>query len=327
MLSVVVDERARAELTTDLDELFREGARRMLAAALEAEVEAYIATHAELVDARGHRLVVCNGHAPARTITTGAGQVEVVRPRVDDRRVDAATGEGVQFSSVLLPRWCRRSPKVAEVLPLLYLHGLCFFDFPAQHWLHLRTTDESFKAGVALSAGWDGVSLLGRAWSTPERRAGSWGWEPCRAACPLRAQRRAPVVAATPLAIGSSSGLARRPLGLPAGDELAVGSFGLLGERPLAPADLLEGIGGSRALLPAPGRHAGAQLQRPQLLVGQRRTGEGVVLLADHQVPAQRGELAGGGHHGDLHAAPGADAFVEGTQRPGGLGRGPGGLH
>src|SRR6266511_2274836 len=111
MLSVVVDDRARAELTTDLDELFREGARRMLAAALEAEVEAYIATHAELVDARGHRLVVCNGHAPARTITTGAGQVEVVRPRVDDRRVDAATGQRVQFSSVLLPRWCRRSPK------------------------------------------------------------------------------------------------------------------------------------------------------------------------------------------------------------------------
>ena len=63
MLSVVVDEQARAELTTELDELFREGARRMLAAALEAEVEAYIAAHAELVDELGHRLVVRNGHA------------------------------------------------------------------------------------------------------------------------------------------------------------------------------------------------------------------------------------------------------------------------
>src|SRR6266508_1568675 len=111
MGSVVVEGRARAELTGDLDELFREGARRMLAAALEAEVAAYIATHAELVDAHGHRLVVRNGHAPTRTITTGAGQVEVVRPRVDDRRVDAATGQRVQFSSVLLPRWCRRSPR------------------------------------------------------------------------------------------------------------------------------------------------------------------------------------------------------------------------
>ena len=129
MLSVVVDEQARAELTTDLDELCREGARRMLAAALEAEVEAYIAAHTELVDAGGHRLVVRNGHAPARTITTGTGQVEVVRPRVDDRRTDPATGQRVQFQSMLLPRWCRRSPKVAEVLPLLYLHGLSSLDF------------------------------------------------------------------------------------------------------------------------------------------------------------------------------------------------------
>src|SRR5512132_3139341 len=129
MLSVVVDEQARAELTTELDELFREGARRMLAVALEAEVEAYIAAHAGLVDERGHRLVVRNGHAPARTITTGVGQVEVVRPRVDDRRTDPATGERQRFHSVLLPRWCRRSPKVAEVLPLLYLHGLSSQDF------------------------------------------------------------------------------------------------------------------------------------------------------------------------------------------------------
>src|SRR6266498_2801865 len=93
MLSVVVDEQARAELTTDLDELFREGARRMLAAALEVEVEVYVAAHAELVDEHGHRLVVRNGHAPARTITTGVGQVEVIRPRVDERRTDQTTGE------------------------------------------------------------------------------------------------------------------------------------------------------------------------------------------------------------------------------------------
>jgi putative transposase len=80
MLSVVVDEQARAEFVLDLDELVREGARRMLAAALEAEVDAYLAAHAELVDADGHRLVVRNGHAPARQLATAAGQVEVVRP-------------------------------------------------------------------------------------------------------------------------------------------------------------------------------------------------------------------------------------------------------
>jgi hypothetical protein len=82
---------------------------------------------------------------------------------------------------------------------------------------------------------------------------------------------------------------------LPAGDELAVGDLGLLGEGPLASADLLEGIGGRGALAPAPRRHAGAQLQRPELLVGERGPGEGIVLVADYQVLAQRGELAGGG--------------------------------
>jgi putative transposase len=129
MLSVIADDPAQGELRLELDELFGEGARRMLAAALEAEVDAYLATHAAERDERGRRLVVRNGHAPARTITSGVGQVEVVRPRVDDRRVDATTGARVQFHSMLLPRWCRRSPKVAEVLPLLYLHGLSGGDF------------------------------------------------------------------------------------------------------------------------------------------------------------------------------------------------------
>jgi putative transposase len=145
MLSLVADDQARAELALDLDELFREGARRMLAVALEAEVEAYIAAHAELVDEHGHRLVVRNGHAPARSITSGVGQVDVVRPRVDDRRVDPGSGQRVQFHSGLLPRWCRRSPKVAEVLPLLYLHGLSSLDF-------IPALEAFFGASAGLSA-------------------------------------------------------------------------------------------------------------------------------------------------------------------------------
>jgi transposase-like protein len=128
-----------------LDELAREGARRMLAAALEAEVDADIAALAALVDERGHRLVVRNGHAPARQLATGAGQVEVVRPRVDDRRVDPTTGERHQFHSQLLPRWARRSPKVAEVLPLLYLHGLSSSDF-------VPALEELFGSRAGLSA-------------------------------------------------------------------------------------------------------------------------------------------------------------------------------
>ena len=145
MLSVVPDDAAQAELRLELDELFCEGARRMLAVALEAEVQAYIAAYAELTDEHGHRLVVRNGHAPARTITTGVGQVEVVRPRVDDRRVDPASGQRMQFHSVILPRWCRRSPKVAEVLPLLYLHGLSSMDF-------VPALEAFFGASAGLSA-------------------------------------------------------------------------------------------------------------------------------------------------------------------------------
>jgi transposase-like protein len=112
-----------------IDEIVRDGARRMLAAALEAEVAAYIAAHAVEVDERGHRLVVRNGRAVAREVVTSAGVIEVRAPRVNDKRVDEATGERRRFRSVILPAWCRRSPKVTEVLPLLYLHGLSSKDF------------------------------------------------------------------------------------------------------------------------------------------------------------------------------------------------------
>jgi putative transposase len=120
MLSVVVNnQQARDELALDLDELVREGARRMLATALEVEVAAYIQAHIDAVDDRGRRLVVRNGHARPREILTGAGPVPVAVPRVDDRRTDPATGAKAQFKSQIVPPWCRKSPKVCEVLPLL----------------------------------------------------------------------------------------------------------------------------------------------------------------------------------------------------------------
>ncbi len=118
MLSVVADETARAELRVGLDELAREGARRMLAAALEAEVDAYLAAHTAERDEGGRRLVVRNGHARQREVVTVAGAVQVQAPRVDDRRADPVTGERARFRSQSLPPWCRKSPKVAEVLPL-----------------------------------------------------------------------------------------------------------------------------------------------------------------------------------------------------------------
>jgi putative transposase len=101
----------------------------MLAAALEAEVDAYLAEFAGERDEAGRRLVVRNGHAQPRQVTTAAGAVEVVAPRVNDKRTDPVTGERRRFSSAILPPWCRRTPKIAEVLPLLYLHGLSSGDF------------------------------------------------------------------------------------------------------------------------------------------------------------------------------------------------------
>ena len=111
-----------------LDELAREGARRMLAQALEAEVASYIEFHREDRDERGHALVVRNGKGRARKVTLGAGTVEVRAPRVNDRRVDADGGRQ-RFTSQILPPYMRRSPKVAEGLPLLYLRGLSTGDF------------------------------------------------------------------------------------------------------------------------------------------------------------------------------------------------------
>ena len=112
-----------------LDEIVRDGARQMLAAALQAEVAAYIEQFADQVDEDGHRLVVRNGYHQQRDVLTGAGAVTVTAPRVNDKRVDPETGERQRFSSAILPAWSRKSPQMAEVLPLLYLHGLSTLDF------------------------------------------------------------------------------------------------------------------------------------------------------------------------------------------------------
>jgi transposase-like protein len=128
MLRVVTDDDARAEMRWALDEIVLDGAQRMLAAALETEVDAYVAGLAGERDEQGRRLVVRNGHAEARTITTAAGRIEVTAPRVNDKRVDE-TGERCRFRSSILPPWARKSPKVAEVLPLMYLHGMSSGDF------------------------------------------------------------------------------------------------------------------------------------------------------------------------------------------------------
>src|SRR5215213_3056277 len=102
--------------------VLREGAKRMLMQAIEAEVEAFLTTYADQTDDRGRHRVVRNGHAPERQIQTGIGPLEVRRPRVRDR--GAAAEAPIRFSSAILPPYLRRTRNIEELLPWLYLKGV-----------------------------------------------------------------------------------------------------------------------------------------------------------------------------------------------------------
>jgi putative transposase len=117
------------DVVATLDDLAREGARRMIAAALRVEANEYVAAFTEERDERGRRQVVRNGRGKERRVTVGSGTLPIRAPRVEDRRVDPESGEKMRFSSRILPRYARRSPKVADVLPILYLRGLSTGDF------------------------------------------------------------------------------------------------------------------------------------------------------------------------------------------------------
>ena len=112
-----------------LTEVLRHGARRMLAEAIENEVDEYIQAHGHQRGAAGRRLVVRNGHMPARAIQTGVGPIEVARPRVNDKRVDA-DGNRLRFTSKILPPYLRRTKAIDELVPWLYLKGISTGDFP-----------------------------------------------------------------------------------------------------------------------------------------------------------------------------------------------------
>lgn len=128
MLKVVEEIREDEGVASSLDELARLGAKKMLEMALEAEVREYIERHRGTRGDDGRALVVRNGRARTRKVTVGSGTIEVAAPRVNDKRVDE-NGERERFTSAILPPYMRRSPKVAEVLPVLYLRGLSTGDF------------------------------------------------------------------------------------------------------------------------------------------------------------------------------------------------------
>lgn len=150
------DEQVHEQAMLDLDEIARQGARRMLAEALEAEVQDYLDAARGERDEQGHALVVRNGHANEREVLLGAGSVAVKAPRVNDKRVDRA-GNRHRFKSVILPPYMRRSPKVTEVLPLLYLHGLSSGDF-------VPALEEFFGSQAGLSS--STITRLSEQWQT-----------------------------------------------------------------------------------------------------------------------------------------------------------------
>ena len=156
MLRIVPDEAGCEELALTLDEICLGGARRMLVAALLAEVDSYVAAASGERDECGHALVTRNGKARARQVVTSAGAIQISAPRVNDRRVDEATGERLHFASSILPPYVRRSPKVNEVLPLLYLHGLSSLDFvPALAEFFGTEAGLSAAAITRLTASWE----------------------------------------------------------------------------------------------------------------------------------------------------------------------------
>src|SRR5512135_1318598 len=109
-----------------LTEVLRDGARRMLAQAVEAEVAAWIDAHAHLKDEAGRRQVVRNGHLPERAIQTGIGDIEVKQPRVHDRR---PAGQREAFTPAVLPPYLRRTKSLEGLIPWLYLKGISTGDF------------------------------------------------------------------------------------------------------------------------------------------------------------------------------------------------------
>jgi putative transposase len=123
----VLEFRSHFGQRSPLDELVRHGAQQMLQTAVEAEVDEFLAEHADRRDARGNRLVVRNGYKPAREILTGAGRLAVEPPRTRDN--SSQKKDRVRFTSSILPPYLRRSKSLDELIPWLYLKGISTGDF------------------------------------------------------------------------------------------------------------------------------------------------------------------------------------------------------
>jgi len=139
-----------------LAELAREGARRMLAAALKAEADAFVASFSDERLEDGRQRIVRHGHGPERQIQTGIGALDVRRPKVRDRLATSDPATKVRFTSNILPKWARRSVSLDALLPVLYLKGISTGDFQEALSAILGADAPNLSPSVVsrLTAGW-----------------------------------------------------------------------------------------------------------------------------------------------------------------------------
>jgi putative transposase len=150
------DQESKDQPRLVLDELVREGARRMLQGALEAEVSGFLERHDDDRDGEGKRWVVRNGTLPERSVLTGAGPLPVKQPRVRDRR-GASSEEAKSFHSMILPPYLRRSKSIDELIPWLYLKGISTGGFQEALGALMGSEAKGLSANV--------VSRLTQKWS------------------------------------------------------------------------------------------------------------------------------------------------------------------
>ena len=154
--TTVVPFRHANSVEDPLTEIAREGARRMLAEALRAEADAFVASFADVRLDDGRQRVVRHGHGPQRSIQTGIGAIDVRRPKVRDRAQGQPESEKARFTSNILPKWARRSKSLDALLPVLYLRGISTGDFQEALAALLGPDAPNLSPNVIsrLTAGW-----------------------------------------------------------------------------------------------------------------------------------------------------------------------------
>ena len=154
---IEVSEATAEEIQGTIEKIAREGARKLLQAALEAEVDEHISRYEYLKDENGHQAVVRNGHAPRRLVLTGVGAVSLRRPRVDEREAQGKQGHQ-GFTSAILPKFLRRTPTLEGCLATLYLKGVSTNDF--------STALEAIMGEAASGLSATTISKLKQVWET-----------------------------------------------------------------------------------------------------------------------------------------------------------------